>query len=251
MRRDFETAGIVLRSVDFGEADKIVTFLTASDGKIACFARSARKSKKKFVGGLGTMVELGLTIRDSGKGGLARLNSSEALVSHAAIGSDLNKMAIASYALDLLNLGLQDSQGAELYDTIVRFVRWVAAEKRGVHYLEAGLHRVELILLNELGFLPDLAYCARTGLEFDEESGAAWLPDVGIVSAAARNMGENAASLGFAGISYLQGVAHGKFPNHDQPDLRRTIRVALHQAWLATLERKPKSYDFYASCLGV
>lgn len=250
MRREFETAAIVLRGVDFSETDKIVTFLTRSDGKMSCFARGARKSSKRFTGGLGSMIELKLSIRDSGKGGLASLTSSEAMASHAVIGSDLNKMAIASYAIDLLNLGLQDNQGAELYDTIVRFMRWVAAEERGAHYLEAGLHRVELILLNELGFLPDLAYCARTGLELDEESGATWLPDVGIVSVSARNMGENAAPLGFAGIEYLQGVAHGKFPNHDQPALRKTIRVALHQAWLNTLERKPKSYDFYASCLG-
>ena len=250
MRREFESAAIVLRGVDFGEADRVVTFLTRTDGKVAAFAQGARKSGKRFVGGLGAMVELKVRIKESSRDGLASLLGSEAIVNHADIGSDLPKMSIASYAIDLVNLCLQDTQGAELYDTIVRFVRWLSAEERGPHYLEAGLHRVELILLNQLGLLPDLARCARSGADLTEESGAVWLPEVGLVATQARHSGESAAGLGHRGLKYLRGVAEGRFPNDDDPALRQVVRSSLHQVWLATLERKPKSYDFYASCLG-
>ena len=249
MRREFESDAIVLRAVDFGEADRVVTFLTRSNGKVAVFARGARKSGKRFVGGLGALVELNVRVRESARDGLASLLGSEAMVNHAELGADLPKMAIASYAVDLVNLSLQDTQGGELYDTLVRFIRWLAAEARGAHYLEAGLHRVELILLNQLGLLPDLERCARTNETLNEETGAVWLAGVGVVTTRARNAGEGAAALGFHGLRYLRGVASGRFPNDDDPALRQVVRSSLHQVWLATLERKPKSFDFYASCL--
>lgn len=249
MSREHETAAIVLRAVDFGEADRVVTFLTATRGKLAAFARGARKSGKRFVGGLGALVELQISLRPSRSGGLESLARSEAMRSHAALGSELPKMAIASYATNLLDLSLQDEQGAELFDTIVRFYRWIADENRGPHYLEAGLHRLELILLNELGLLPDLERCARSDAPLGDGRGAVWLAGVGLLTAAARHPGERAAELGDAGLRYLQGVAMGRFPTDDDPALRRAMRTALHQVWLATLERKPKSFDFYASCL--
>lgn len=249
MSREHETAAIVLRAVDFGEADRVVTFLTATRGKLAAFARGARKSGKRFVGGLGSLVELQIALRPSRGGNLEKLVRSEAIRSHAALGSDLPKMAIASYATSLVDLSLQDEQGSELYDTIVRFYRWLSNEQRGPHYLEAGLHRLELILLNQLGLLPDLNRCARSDAPLGGGNGAAWLPGVGIVTAAARHPGEVAGDLGDSGVHYLQGVAHSRFPNDDAPALRRAVRLSLHRVWLATLERKPKSFDFYQSCL--
>ena len=37
------TAALVLRSIDYGEADRIVTLLTQRFGKVAYIARSARR----------------------------------------------------------------------------------------------------------------------------------------------------------------------------------------------------------------
>ena len=42
------TEGIVLRTFPFGEADLIVTFLTADFGLIKVFAKSPRKIKSRF-----------------------------------------------------------------------------------------------------------------------------------------------------------------------------------------------------------
>ena len=42
----------LLRSVEYGEADRIVTFLTLEFGKVGMFAKGARRSRRRFGGAL-------------------------------------------------------------------------------------------------------------------------------------------------------------------------------------------------------
>ena len=49
----FDTPAVVVRVVDYGEADRIVTLLTRARGKLAAMARGARKSRRRFAGGVG------------------------------------------------------------------------------------------------------------------------------------------------------------------------------------------------------
>ena len=44
------TPAILLRRIEFGDYDLILTFLTRDSGKIAAIAKSARKSAKRFAG---------------------------------------------------------------------------------------------------------------------------------------------------------------------------------------------------------
>lgn len=47
-----QTNGIVLRRINYGEADRIITILTDSHGKITVMARGVRKEKSKLAGGI-------------------------------------------------------------------------------------------------------------------------------------------------------------------------------------------------------
>ena len=42
------SSAIILHHTDYGEADRIVTFLTPDHGRLKGFARAARKSRKRF-----------------------------------------------------------------------------------------------------------------------------------------------------------------------------------------------------------
>ena len=46
----FSTPAIILRRIDFGDYDLIVTIFTLNKGKISVIAKSAKKSKKRFAG---------------------------------------------------------------------------------------------------------------------------------------------------------------------------------------------------------
>ena len=48
----FADEALVLGTVDFGDADRIVTLFTRGHGRLSAFAAGARKSKKRFAGAL-------------------------------------------------------------------------------------------------------------------------------------------------------------------------------------------------------
>ena len=48
----FSDEALVLSTVDFGEADRIVTLFTRGHGRLSAFAAGARKSKRRFAGAL-------------------------------------------------------------------------------------------------------------------------------------------------------------------------------------------------------
>jgi len=48
----FSDEAVVLGTVDFGEADRIVTLFTRNHGRLSAFAAGARKSKRRFAGAL-------------------------------------------------------------------------------------------------------------------------------------------------------------------------------------------------------
>jgi DNA repair protein RecO (recombination protein O) len=50
--RQINTVGIVLRRVNYGEADRILTLLTPDQGKLSAIAKGVRKSKSKLAGGV-------------------------------------------------------------------------------------------------------------------------------------------------------------------------------------------------------
>jgi DNA repair protein RecO len=50
--RQFRTKGIILNRTDYGEADRIITFLTPDNGKVRAIAKGVRKTKSKLAGGI-------------------------------------------------------------------------------------------------------------------------------------------------------------------------------------------------------
>lgn len=74
----YQTDSIVIRRVDYGEYDRIITFLTSSQGKVSAIAKGVKKPKSKMAGGLDLFSTSHVTIM-KGKGNLdhvisARLN---------------------------------------------------------------------------------------------------------------------------------------------------------------------------------
>ena len=55
-----KSEAIVLRSIDYGESDRIVTFYTADFGKVKGIAKGAKRSSKRFANTLESFSRLQL-----------------------------------------------------------------------------------------------------------------------------------------------------------------------------------------------
>src|SRR5512145_2747991 len=101
---------IILRHLDYGEADRIVTFLTPGHGRLKGFARGARKSRKRFGAALEPFAKVRLHWSSRG-GELLGLREAELLDLHVGLRSDLDAIALASYACELVEQLLGDAHG--------------------------------------------------------------------------------------------------------------------------------------------
>jgi DNA repair protein RecO (recombination protein O) len=154
------TPAIVLRSVAYGEADRVVTLLGRSTGRVSALARSARKSQRRFGGGLGVGVTGQASLRERRGAELLGLEAFEVVEARMGLGQDLARTAHAAYALELCDrLCAPRQPEPAVYD-------WLDELLTGVERGPATAMRLrvfELGLLRRLGLAPVLATCAACG----------------------------------------------------------------------------------------
>jgi DNA repair protein RecO (recombination protein O) len=96
------TPAILLHRVDYGDYDLIITFFTRTDGKISTIAKSAKKSVKRFGGILQPFAILNIVCTESRGKQLPILQEVSLDVALPQLGTDIMKMAFASYWAEIL-----------------------------------------------------------------------------------------------------------------------------------------------------
>ena len=158
MERVVEDA-IVLITVDYGEADRVVTLLTRGRGRLSAFAAGARKSKRRFAGALepGTHVRAQLVER---RGDTWRLDNVDVVATFHTLRDDLALIARSAYALELCRELTRDLQPHyELYDALLAYLGALDQRKAG----PTSLLKFELDALSMTGFQPRFSPCSMCG----------------------------------------------------------------------------------------
>jgi DNA repair protein RecO (recombination protein O) len=151
---------IVLRTLDYGESDRIATFLTAEHGIFKGFARAARKSKKRFGASLQSGAQVRLFWRPARTGTLASLQEVELIDLRAGLRRDLLAIALAGYACELVeNLLVEGQEHAAVYELLCALLDHL---ERSGGSPEVRL-LFELRLLHLSGYIPHLLHCGECG----------------------------------------------------------------------------------------
>ncbi len=112
------TSAIILRRVNYGEADRILTLLTRDFGKQALIAKGVRKEKSKLAGGIELFSESDISFI-KGKSDIGTLVSTQLTRHFGNIHTDLDRMQIASDFLKRVNNVTEDDASSEYYDIVV------------------------------------------------------------------------------------------------------------------------------------
>ena len=162
----FSTPAIVLRRIDYGEYDFIITLFTLRNGKISVLAKSGKKSKKRFAGALELFSILNVACSIGRKKGLPILQ--EAALTHPFfnIRTSITKTAYASYWAELVNEWMEPGQQqAQLYQLLQYVLRKLDVDQAS----EAALSVLfQMRFMTIAGLVPNLRQCSVCGIEMEK-----------------------------------------------------------------------------------
>lgn len=170
--RSLRTHALVLRSVDFGESDRIVQLLTADAGRLTAIAKGARRSRRRFPGALDLFQELRVQVEQRRPTSMARLEHARVERSFLRLREDPRRFALGCYLLELLGR-LAPEGGARvdlrrLYGFATGALARVDAQPPEVRLRTL----LELRALDALGLRPELERCVRCGRPLGEGDAA-------------------------------------------------------------------------------
>ncbi|MCA0986080.1 DNA repair protein RecO [Guptibacillus algicola] len=152
--------GIVIRTVDYGETNKIITLYTRETGKVGVMARGAKKPKSRL-SAVSQLFVYGHYLYQH-TSGLGDLNQGEAIDSFRSIRNDLFLTSYAAYAVELVDKLTEDKKpNPYLFETLYQVMHALDEEKDP----EVVLFIFELKMLSVAGINPQLRCCVNCGLD--------------------------------------------------------------------------------------
>lgn len=158
-----KTQGIIIKRMNFGEADRILTILTERFGKVKAIAKGVRKAKSKLAGSLEPFMLVDLILRPGATFFL--VTGAEIVESYDSLHQDIQKISKAFY------LG-------EIIDRFVEEHQVLARSFPVLHYslknIDAGASDLatrifELKMIEAAGFQPQLYECVHCKTKLSDE----------------------------------------------------------------------------------
>jgi DNA repair protein RecO (recombination protein O) len=161
MPASFRTEGVVLRSIRYGEADRVLHLYTRDRGRIGAMAKGVRRVKSRFGGRLEPLFRVELILRE-GRGDLCTVTSVETVDAHRSLRDRRDSLERATQACDAV-LRLLDSQepNRPAYNLLCRQLQLLDRDPAAATRAQALAFRSKLLLA--AGFAPELASCAACG----------------------------------------------------------------------------------------
>jgi DNA repair protein RecO (recombination protein O) len=162
--RSYRAQGVVLRHVEYGEADRILTFYTLEYGKVQAVAKGIRKMRSRKAGHLEPFSRVELMLAKGRN--LDVITQAEAQCTYENLRADLKLIAYAAYVVELLDrFTYEEGEHRLLYNLLVNTLARLdegAPSQTVVHYYEVQL-------MDLLGFKPQLQNCAACGEKIKPE----------------------------------------------------------------------------------
>jgi DNA repair protein RecO (recombination protein O) len=225
--RTWETQGVVLRSIRYGEADRVLHLFTLARGRAGAIAKGARKTRSRFGGRLEPFSHVELVLHE-GRGELHTVTGVDLVRSHERARAEPYRVAVAHIGLEaVLRLFLEGDENPRAFHALTRFLDLLDEVEPAPTppALDPLVLSFQLKLLWLAGYLPHVAGCASCG---DETALVGFSPQAGgAVCAGCAPGSVPVSAAGFTGIRrLLERPLAGAFDAATSPRaLRDCLRV--------------------------
>jgi DNA repair protein RecO (recombination protein O) len=246
--RLYATEAIILRRMDFGEADRILTIMTPQMGKLRVIAKGVRKITSRKAGHVELFTRVRLLLARGRTFDI--VSQAETIEPYRPVREDLLRSSFAHYLSELIDVFAQEgSEDTALYDLLANGLSWLA----GAPDPALAARYFELRLLTLTGYRPQLFRCARTHEPIDIDSSTdrfvAFSPmEGGVLSPAAAGQSRDTFALSVDALRLLRTMQTQPFEEVITLDVTPTLHTQTEQAMRRylqfTLERNLRSTQF-------
>jgi len=161
MPGSFKTEAIVLRSIRYGEADRVLHLYTVDRGRVGAVAKGVRRVKSRLGGRLEPLSRVRLVMHQ-GRGELCTISQADTVHAHAGLREHRAALERGAQACEAV-LRLLDSTepNRPAYNLLCNELALLDADPGHASRAQALAFRLKLLLA--AGFAPELAACAACG----------------------------------------------------------------------------------------
>ncbi len=243
----YHADAIVLRRLDYGEADRILTLLTREHGKLAAIAKGARRANGRSGGSLDLFARSRMMLAKGRN--LDVVAQVERKGDVRNISGDLQRTAYASLVAEVVDKVLEDRHPVDdVFQLVVATLERLNDRERSPR-AEAAWFLMRILEL--LGYQPQLANCPACGAELPEAQG--WFSPLlgGVLCAACAAHDQAGSPISTTTMKVLRVMAADNAALYDRLRLSTGLLLEIEQALETQLEyhldRRLKSLEFIRS----
>jgi DNA repair protein RecO (recombination protein O) len=156
-----KTDAIVLRSIRYGEADRIVHVYTPRHGRLNAIAKGARRSRSRFGARLEPFFRVRMVLHE-GRSDLYTVTSADTIDPHAALRDRADTLDAAARACDAVSRLFDSTEPhPEVFTLLANELALLSGVPTQAGPANGLAFRLKLLLA--AGILPQLASCAACG----------------------------------------------------------------------------------------
>src|SRR3954452_9742072 len=156
-----KTQAVVLRSIRYGEADRIVHLYTPGRGRVGAIAKGVRRSRSRFGGRLEPFFRLDLVLHE-GRGELLTVTAASTVDGYARLRADGRALDAAARACDAVGRLFETAEPhPEVFNLLCNELALLDSDPARCTHGNQLSFRLKLLLA--AGLAPQLAACAACG----------------------------------------------------------------------------------------
>jgi DNA repair protein RecO (recombination protein O) len=161
MGASWKTEAIVLRTIRYGEADRVLHLYTPGRGRVSAIAKGVRRAKTRFGGRLEPFFRLELVLHE-GRSDLMTVSAAETVAAYPRLREDASAIDVASRACDAVGRLFGDGDPhSGVYHLLANELALL--DQRPELATRANGLAFRLKLLLAAGFAPQMSSCATCG----------------------------------------------------------------------------------------
>lgn len=252
---DISTRGLVLREVNYRDADKILTVLTESEGRLTVSARGVKRKNSKFTAASQLLAYSDMSLYQ--RLDKYYLREARAVELFQGLRSDIALLALGSYFAELLEaVSDEDSQNPEILELGLSALYILSKNDRPQELVKAAF---ELRLMCLAGYEPLLDYCPACKTPIAEAEAAGVFPEEKrglyfnlsggtVICGSCRGVEEYTALCrgSYLAMKYIAGAVHDKvFAFALGEKALRKLETVSEKYMISRLERGFRTLDYW------